>query len=152
MMKRLITALLLGCSIAAQAAAPTTPAVNSPMPSLGALSALAVNMAATGDNGTIAIPSYVTAYAVTAVRVSNCSATPILAQIALWTGAGGTGTNVVAAGTITGATSAAVILPMTLAGTVATTRLTASSLFVRIAVANAAALTCDVNVSIQDLS
>lgn len=151
-MKRIALALLLSASLAAHAAAPTTPAVNSPMPSIGALSALAVNMGSTGDQGTIAIPSYVTAYVVSNIRVSNCSVTPILAQVALYTGAGATGTNLVAAGTITGATSTSVILPMTLAGTVATTRLSAATIFVRVTVANAAALTCDVNISIQDLS
>jgi len=151
MKKLLLLSTLLFGSIA-QAAGPTTQAVNAPIQSVSNLTAYAVNFASTGDQGTIAIPSWVTAYVVTNIRVTNCSATPVLAQVGLWTGAGGTGTNLVAAGTITGATSAAVILPLTLAGSVATARLTASSLFVRVTVANATALTCDVNVNIQDLS
>lgn len=146
---------LIACllaSAAALAAGPTTPAVNSPLPTLGNLKAGAVNLAATGDQGTIAIPSWVTSYQITAISVSNCSATPVLAQLAIYTGAGATGTNVVAAGTITGATSAPVVLPMTLAGTVATTLLSASTLFIRVTVANSGALTCDVRASILDWS
>jgi hypothetical protein len=142
---------LLFCAHAL-AATPTTPAVNSPLTDYGHLTALAVNLGATGDQATIALPSWVTAYQILGISVTNCSTTPVLAQIAMFTGAGGIGTTIVAAGTITGATSAALILPQTLAGTVATTRLTAVSLFVRVTVANVAALTCDVNVRIQDLS
>lgn len=152
MLRRLLFPALLLASSWSWAAGPTTQAVNSPVQALGNLTAYAVNLASTGDQATIAMPSWVTAYVITNIRVTNCSVTPVLAQVALWTGAGGTGTNLVAAGTITGATSASVILPLTLAGTVATTRLTASSLFVRVTVANAVALTCDVNVNIQDLS
>lgn len=153
-MRRILGVLLawLFSSSLALAAGPTTSAVNSPSSTLGNLTAYAVNMAATGDNGSIAVPVWVTAYAITSVRVTNCSATPVLAQIALFTGAGGTGTTIVAAGTVTGATSASVILPMTIAGTVATTRLTAATIFVRVTVQNASALTCDVNISLQDLS
>src|SRR5882672_5067203 len=146
----IIAALLFGSQ--SWAAGPITQAVNAPAQAVGNLTARTVNFAATGDNATITVPAWVTAYVVTNIRVTNCSATPVLAQVGLWTAAGGTGTNLVAAGTVTGATSAAIILPMTLAGTVATTRLTAASLFVRITVANATALTCDVNVNIQDLS
>lgn len=116
------------------------------------LSAKSVNLSATGDQATIAIPPSITKYAVTAVWVTNCSVTPILAQVSMFTGAGGTGTTVVAAGTITGATSAPVILPQSLAGTVSATALTSSSLFVRVSVANVAALTCDVYTVINDLS
>jgi len=152
MLRRLILPALLLVSSWCLAAGPTTQAVNSPVQHLGNLTARTVNLAATGDQATISIPSFVTAYVVTAIRLTNCSATPVLAQVGLWTAAGGTGTNLVAAGVITGATSAAVILPLTLAGSVATTRLTAGSLFVRVTVANATALTCDVNVSVQDLT
>ena len=151
-MKRILLALLLSVSVA-RAAGPTTQAVNSPVQSIGNLTAYTADLhTATGDVATIAIPAWVTAYVITNIRVTNCSTTPVLAQVGLYTGAGATGTNLVAAGTITGASAASVVLPMTLAGTVATTRLTASSIFVRLTVANVAALTCDVNVNIQDLS
>jgi hypothetical protein len=103
----------------------------------------------TGDVAQIAIPSYVTAYQITAVKITNCSATPVLAQVAVYTGSGATGTNVVAAATITGATSASVVLSSTLASTA---RLTASTIFVRLTVANVAALTCDVHLNIDDLT
>jgi hypothetical protein len=133
----------------ARAAGPITSAVNSPAQSLANLTARAVNLAALGDAATIAIPSYVTAYQVTKVLVTNCSATPILAQVGLFTGASGGGTTVAAAAVITGATSASVVLSQTVTSAA---RLTASNLFVNVAVANAAPLTCDLKVSIEDLS
>lgn len=105
---------------------------------------------ATGDVGTIAIPSSITRYQVVAVNITNCSVTPVLAAVGLFTGAGATGTTVVAATTITGATGSTIILNSTIAGTVATTMLTAASIFVNLSVANVAALTCDVGVRIQD--
>jgi hypothetical protein len=153
-MLKLLTILAFVCeALAAYAAGPTTQAVNSPAQSVHNLTARTADLhTATGDVATIAIPSWVTAYAVTNIRVTNCSTTPVLAQVALYTGAGATGTNLVAAGTITGATATSVILPMTLAGTAATTRLTASTIFVRVTVANVAILTCDVIISIEDLS
>jgi hypothetical protein len=149
-MLRLAALLCIVGASAALAAGPTAPAVNSPMPSLGNLTARAVDLhTATGDVATIAIPSYVTAYQVTSVKVTNCSTTPVLASIALWTGAGGTGTNVVAGSTITGATSPSVVLSETVASSA---RLTAASIFVNLGVANVAALTCDIKLSIDDLS
>ena len=78
MKKLLLLSTLLFGSIA-QAAGPTTQAVNSPVQHLGNLTAKAVNLAATGDQATISIPSFVTAYVVTAIRLTNCSATPVLA-------------------------------------------------------------------------
>lgn len=115
-----------------------------------ALSAKAVTISATGDQGTITVPGYITKYSVTTMVVTNCSGTPLAAQVALWTGAGGTGTNVVAAGTITGATSSTVMVLPTV--TAATTALTSSSLFVRITVQNVAAITCDFYVIVNNLS
>ena len=104
----------------------------------------------TGDKATITIPASITRYQVIGVSVTNCSVTPILAAFGIWTGAGATGTNIVAAATITGATSSTVILNSTLAGSVATTMLTAGSIFINVTVANAAALTCDIGIRIQD--
>lgn len=109
-----------------------------------------VTISTLGDQGTVAIPSYISKYAVSSVVVTNCSGTPILAQVGFWTAAGGTGVNVVAASTITAASSAsAMVLPTV---TAASTALTAASLFVRIAVANAAAVTCDFYVIVNNLS
>lgn len=140
--------LLLATS--ALAAGPTTTAVNSPAQTLNNLTARAVDLhTATGDVATIAIPSYVTAYQVTALKIMNCSTTPVLASLGLFTGASATGTTVVTSATITGATSASVVLSATIASTA---RLTAASLFVNLSVANTAALTCDIKVDIDDLS
>jgi hypothetical protein len=115
-----------------------------------ALSAKSVTISTTGDQGTISVPNYITKYAVTSFIVTNCSATPILAQVALWTAAGGTGTNVSAAATITGASSATAMVNPTV--TAASTALTSSSLFIRIAIANAAAVTCDFYAVLNNLS
>lgn len=114
------------------------------------LSAKGVTISTTGDQATIAIPSYISKYGVSSLVVTNCSAAPILAQVALWTAAGGTGTNVTAAATITGASSVTSMVTPTV--TAANVALTASSLFVRIAVANTAAVTCDFYVVLTNLS
>lgn len=115
-------------------------------------SAKTVNLGATGDQGSIAIPASITRYQITAVNITNCSATPILAQPALYTAASAGGTTLVAAAVITGATGASVMLNSTLAGTVGLTALTAATLYINVTVANATALTCDVYVTIKDLS
>jgi hypothetical protein len=149
-MKRWLIASALSLAVLASAlAGPLTTAVNSPQATLNNLTARAVPINATGDAATIAIPSYVTAYQVTAFKITNCSGTPVLATVGLFTGAGATGTTMVTASTITGATSASVVLSQTIASTA---RQTSSSLFVNIGVANVAAVTCDMKVSIDDLS
>jgi hypothetical protein len=131
-------------------AGPTTQAVNSPAQTLNNLTARAVDLhTATGDVATIAIPAYVTAYQITAFKITNCSTTPILAALGLYTGASTTGTTVVTAATITGATAATVVLSQTIASTA---RLTASTLYINLGTANALALTCDLKVDIDDLS
>lgn len=142
--------LWLALTVAVLAAGPTTQAVNTPASSLNNLTARSVDLhTATGDVATIAIPAYVTAYQVTAFKITNCSAIPVLASAGLFTGAGATGTTVVTSATITGATSSSVVLSGTLASTA---RLTSASLFVNLSVANAAVLTCDIKVDIDDLS
>lgn len=115
-----------------------------------ALSAKSVTISTTGDQGTITVPSYITKYNVSTFVVTNCSGTPLAAQVAMYTGAGATGINVVAAGTITGATSSTVMLLPTV--TAATTALTSPSLFVRITVQNVAAITCDFYAIVNNLS
>lgn len=106
----------------------------------------------TGDKSTIAVPATITRYQIIGIVTTNCSVTPILAAFGIWTGAAGTGISIVAATTITGATGTTVIVNSTLAGSIATTMLTAAALFVNVTVANAAALTCDVGIKIQDWS
>jgi len=140
----------LGLLAAASAAGPTTTAVNSPAPTLANLTVRTIDLhTATGDVATIAIPSYVTAYQVTAFKLTNCSATPILASVGLFTGASASGTTVVTSATITGATAATVVLSQTIASSA---RLTAATLYINLSVANALALTCDLKVDIDDLS
>ncbi len=134
---------------AAFAAGPTTSAVNSPAPSLANLTAYAVPINSIADAATIAIPSYVTAYQVTVFKITNCSGTPVLGTVGLYTGAGATGTTVVTPTTITAASSSSVVLSQTIASSV---RLTAATLYIRVSVANTAAVTCDMKVAIEDLS
>lgn len=149
MISRLIFAAIL--ALASPAFATVMPAVNS-SPGLGGavLTTKAVNLGTTGDQGTVAIPSWLALYQIESIRVSNCSAIPVLAQAAIYTASGGGGTNMVAATTITGATSAGVVLPLTLAGTSATTTFSAATLYVRVAVANTAPLTCDFQFQLSD--
>ena len=142
----LLTALLAFPTLAA---GPTTQAVNSPASSLGNLTAYSVQINAIADAATIAIPSYVTAYQVTAFKITNCSGTPILGSVGLYTAASAGGTAVVTPATITGATASSVVLSQTIASSA---RITAATLYIRVAVANAASLTCDMKVAIEDLS
>jgi uncharacterized protein YjbI with pentapeptide repeats len=150
-MKKLIAFFTVAAFVIASiGAGPTTTAVNSPASVLSNLTARAVDLhTATGDVATIAIPSYVTAYQVTSIKITNCSTTPVLASLGLFTGANASGTTVMTSATITGATAATVVL----SGTVASSaRLTAANLFFNLSVANVAALTCDLKVNIDDLS
>lgn len=154
MMRRLIS-ILAALAFAGAAQAQTLSAYVSSVAPTGTartFSARTVNFGATGDQATIAIPSTIAKYQITAVNITNCSATPLLAQPALYTAASAGGTNLVAATIITGATSASVILSSTLAGTVGSSSLTAPTLFVNVSVANVGALTCDIYVTIKDLT
>jgi len=139
----------LWLTASAFAAGPVTTAVNAPASTLNNLTARGVQLNATGDAATIAIPSYVTAYQVTAFKITNCSGTPVLATVGLFTAASAGGTTMVTAATITGATSAAVVLSQTIASSA---RVTAGTLFINIGVANTASVTCDMKVDIEDLS
>lgn len=152
MMRRNLAGLLAGLLIvsSAQAQTQSSSAIIGTQGATIALSAKGVTISTTGDQGTITIPGYITKYSVSQMVVTNCSGTPVLAQVALWTGAGGSGTNVSAAATITAASSATAIVNPTI--TAATTALTSSSLFVRIAVANTAAITCDFYAVVNNLS
>lgn len=153
MIKRILAGLLCGVflvSIAHAQGGMNSSLYNPISGATQALSAKSVTISTTGDQGTIAIPSYITKYNVASFVATNCSATPILAQIAMWTAAGGTGTNVVGAATITAASSTTAIVPLTVTAT--NTALTSGALFIRIAVANTAAVTCDFFVVINNLS
>lgn len=151
-MRQLLAGLLAGLLIASSAQAQTQSSSGSIVTQGAtiALSAKAVTISATGDQGTITVPAYITKYSVASMVVTNCSGTPLAAQVAMFTGAAGTGTTVVAAGTITGATSSTVMVLPTV--TAATTALTSSSLFVRVTVQNVAAITCDFYVIVNNLS
>lgn len=148
-MKKILTLFFALCFSVAQAAGPTTTAVNSPQPTLENLTVYAVPINSVADAATISIPVYITAYQVTAFKITNCTGIPVLAQVGLYTAASAGGTIVVTPTTITGATSSVVILSQTIAGS---GRLTAPTLFVRISVANTAAVTCDMKVTIDDFS
>lgn len=121
-------------------------------PKIIQLSARGINLASLADAAIIAVPAYIKKYKINGVYVTNASATPILAQLSIYTAASAGGTNIVAAAVLTGLTSAAVIQTSTLAGTIAATMLTAASLYLRCSVANAGALTADVYIDIEDMT
>jgi hypothetical protein len=149
-MKFLRNLFLAGClASSAYAAGPTTTAVNSAAQSTANLTAYNVALNALGDPASIAIPSWVTSYQVTALKITNCSATPVLATVGLYSAASGGGTAIVTAATITGATSATIVLSPAIAST---GTFSASTLYIHVTVANAAALTCTFKVNIEDFS
>jgi hypothetical protein len=114
---------------------------------LGSVSAVNLNTAAPADIGTIAnirSTSYIPLYVV----VSDASADSSTAQVGVFTGAGGTGTTVVTAAALTGLNAAGKYKLLTIAAL--DTPLTASSLFVRLTVAQGSAATA--NVAIYGIS
>lgn len=115
-----------------------------------ALSAKTVAINSTGDKATLTVPAGVTKYAVQSVYYTNCSGTPVLAQSSVWTGAAGTGTNIIGVALMTGASAATTIVSPTVL--TATTTLTAGTLYVNVGVANAGAVTCDFYVTILNLT
>lgn len=102
---------------------------------------LAVNLNAVADT---ALTVTAAKYIVRKFIVTNCSGTPVLAQVAVYTGASASGTTVVTAAILTTLTGSTKFVDMTLALT--TDTLAASTLFVRNAVVQGSALTCDVYV------
>lgn len=111
-----------------------------------------VNIATTGDVGAIGIPTGITKYQLVAVQVTNCTVTPVLAQMNVNTLAAGAGTSLVDNATLTGAVGAGIILPRTLTTIAQTNALIATTLFVNMGVANADPGTCDVYATIRDLT
>jgi len=88
-------------------------------------------------------------YRVLGMYVYDASATPLLAQLGLFTAAAGGGNAVVAAVTLTALTSASKLLALTIAlGDV----LTGNTLYLRNTVAQQSALNVDVMLDIMDLS
>lgn len=111
------------------------------------------NMNVTTDQA-CAIPAAITAWAPTAIWVTNCNATLAggLAAGGFYTAASKGGTAIVAAVQVyTGLTTATIILPLTIA-TGLTTRFTVASAFFSLTVANGSAVTCDVYLLGQDLT
>ena len=84
-----------------------------------------------------------TKYIIRRVHVTNCSATPLLAQLALYTAPAAGGTNFVAATMLTTLSAATTFVDLTLIN-ITTTTLTAATLYARNTVAQTTALTCDV--------
>ena len=94
-----------------------------------------------------ALPAAVTAWDLTSIEVTNCSASLTLAAGGVYTAASKGGTALVsAAQAYTGLTSSTVVLPLTLNGTAATTRLTISSVYLSLTTAQGSAATCDMYV------
>lgn len=81
-------------------------------------------------------------YIVRRVTVTNCSATPVLAQIAVYSATGAGGTNIVAAVVLTSLAAPTTLVDLTIVPT--TTAFTAATLYARNMVAQGSGLTCDV--------
>jgi hypothetical protein len=104
--------------------------------------------AAAGDLSPFAgLPSK---YKLRAVRVYDANAVPVLAQLGLYTAAAGGGTAIVAPTTLTGNTSAAKIVDLTIADT--TTYKTATTLYPRRVVSQGSSLTVSIEIEIEDLT
>lgn len=104
-----------------------------------------IDTAAPADVAVIPIPDDLQArgFRVTEVLVYNASGTPVLAQLSLRNAAAGGGDLLVAAAVLTALDSALKILSMTIADG---GKQTAANLYVRLTVANAAAVTVSVKV------
>lgn len=103
---------------------------------------LAIPIGAIGEVGLIA-GQLGTKFRIDAIQLYDASAAPVLAQVGFYSRTGATGTTLVTPATITGMTTAATLLPRTLAGTSATTVFTTATdrIFANVTVANAAAMT-----------
>jgi len=109
-----------------------------------ALLAKSLNQNFNVTNTDTAVTVSVTKYLVRRVTVTNCSTSfgVSLATVGVFTGAGGTGTTVVALGTLTTLTGATKYVDLTLALT--TDTLTAATLYFRNGVTFGSAATCDI--------
>lgn len=98
-----------------------------------------VNLNAVADT---AITISATKYVVRRVTVTNCSASPVLAQMAVYTGTAASGTNIVAAVVLTSLTAPGTLVDLTVVPT--TTAFTVATLYARNMVVQGSGLTCDV--------
>ena len=109
-----------------------------------------VALGATGDVGTISIPSSITAWNPTAVRVTNCSNGTNSFTITVYTGANQTGTQILSAAAASNAGGAGQVTG--LSGTQTTAVATANTAIVHVTIANGSALTCDFGVNLVDFT
>lgn len=104
--------------------------------------ATSVNLNSVADT-TVAVKA--SKYVIRKIVVTNCSTTPVLAQLALYTAAAAGGTNFVAATVLTTLSGTTVFVDLTIIN-VTTTALTAATLYARNTVVQGSALTCDLYV------
>lgn len=110
------------------------------------------NFNTTADQA-IAINANVTAFQITGIVVTNCTANLTLAAGGFYPAASKAGTPIVAATQVYSAlTSASVLLGVTIAGTPLVTRYTLSQVFLSLTTAQSTAATCDVYVNGLDLT
>jgi len=110
------------------------------------------NFNSTGDQP-CALPASVTAWAPTAIWVTNCTGTFTLAAGGVYPAASKGGTALVAATQVyTAVTGSTVIAPLTLAATIATTRMTVGTLYLSLTTAAGSAASCDLYVTGLDLT
>jgi hypothetical protein len=99
------------------------------------------------------IPAGVTAWVPTSIIVTNCSGTFTLAAGGVYPATSKGGTALVAAGQVyTALTGATVVLGLTLAATIATTRLTINTVYLSLTTGTGGAATCDFYVIGNDLT
>ena len=111
------------------------------------ITGIPINSANTDVGNFIGLP---TKYRVRSLTAFDASGTPILGSLALYTAAAAGGTNLVAAATITALTAASKFFDFTLA--VTADYQTATTLYLRNVIANAAAVTVSVRLEIEDLT
>lgn len=110
------------------------------------------NMNSTADQA-IPIRAAITKFTVSTILVTNCTGTLTIAAGGIYPAASKGGTPLVAAAQAYSAlTTSAIILPTTLAGTVATTAYTVSSLFLSLTTGAGSAAVCDFFVIGTDLT
>lgn len=101
----------------------------------------------------IAIPAAITAFRITAIVVTNCSASLTLAAGGFYPAASKAGTPIVAATQLYSAlTASTLILLTTLSATATTTRYTVSNIYFALTTAQGGAATCDIYVEGVDLT
>ena len=97
--------------------------------------ATSVSVNATGD-AAITLPVInTTTYNVTNVVITNANSNVATAALALWTGAGGTGTEIVTNAALTNNTSSAFVTKSTVVSATGTANLSAQTFYVRIGTA-----------------